>query len=96
VTLYPPDLNLEALRLELSRRRAKRGWTYDQLAEGSGVARRQLIDIEQGKAVGTLTTWHRIAHALDVPMSTFTEALCAGHEPAGSHTGVKDAPETDS
>jgi len=77
----PPDPNLGALRLVLTRLRAERGWSYDQLAERSGLSRRTVIEIEQGRTIGTLATWHALAHAFDVPLATMTEVLCEGHEP---------------
>ncbi|MCX5076946.1 helix-turn-helix domain-containing protein [Streptomyces sp. NBC_00513] len=80
MTIFPPDPNLEALRLELSRLRAARGWTYDQLAERSGLARRTLIEIEQGRTIGSLATWHAIAHALGTPLGDILGFLCQGHE----------------
>ncbi|MFC9810515.1 helix-turn-helix transcriptional regulator [Streptomyces virginiae] len=81
MTIFPPDPNLEALRLELSRLRAARGWTYNQLAERSGLARRTLIEIEQGRTVGSLGSWHAIAHALGAPIGELLGTLCEGHEP---------------
>lgn len=42
VTIFSPDPDLEALRLELARLRAVRGWSYDELAARSGLARRTL------------------------------------------------------
>ncbi|MED7828707.1 XRE family transcriptional regulator, partial [Streptomyces chiangmaiensis] len=33
----PPAPNLDALRQELSRLRAERGWTYDELAARTGL-----------------------------------------------------------
>ncbi|BFV54921.1 hypothetical protein KCMC57_up63650 [Kitasatospora sp. CMC57] len=77
----PPDPDLAALRLELARLRAEHGWSYDQLAERSGLSRRTLIEIEQGRTIGTLATWHALAHALGVPFASLTEALCNGHTP---------------
>lgn len=79
VTPFPADPNLDALRLELSRLRAERGYSYDALAERSGLSRRTLIEIEQGRTVGTLATWHALAHALDVPVGRLVETLCQGH-----------------
>ncbi len=76
-----PDPNLSALRMELARARAVRGWTYDQLAERSGLARRTLIEIEQGRTVGSLKTWHALAHALGVPIGQLLGVLCEGHQP---------------
>ncbi|MFJ5882609.1 helix-turn-helix transcriptional regulator [Kitasatospora cineracea] len=81
MTIDPPAPDLQALRLTLSRLRASRGWTYDQLAERSGLSRRTLIEIEQGRTIGTLATWHALAHALDAPMSELLGFLCNGHEP---------------
>ncbi|MET8682077.1 helix-turn-helix transcriptional regulator [Streptomyces sp. NPDC004647] len=81
MTIFPPDPNLDALRLELARLRAERGWTYDQLAERSGLARRTLIEIEQGRTIGTLKTWHALAHALNTPLDELFRALCNGHTP---------------
>jgi transcriptional regulator with XRE-family HTH domain len=80
VTIFPPDPNLDALRLELSRLRAERGWTYDELAARSGLSRRTLIEIEQGRTVGTLATWHALAHALNAPLDQLFGTLCDGHE----------------
>jgi transcriptional regulator with XRE-family HTH domain len=68
VTIFPPDPDFNALRLELARLRAARGWTYDELAARSGLARRTLIEIEQGRTIGTLKTWHALAHALGIPL----------------------------
>jgi putative transcriptional regulator len=81
VTIFPPDPNLTALRLQLARLRAERDLTYDALAERSGLARRTLIEIEQGRTVGSLKTWHALAHALDIPLDEFLGVLCEGHPP---------------
>jgi hypothetical protein len=42
------------------------------------------IDIELGRAVGTLTTWYAIAHALGASVSDLLSRLCVGHEPPSS------------
>lgn len=81
MTIFPPDPNLNALRLELARLRAEQGLTYDQLADRSGLARRTLIEIEQGRTIGSLQTWHALAHALDVPVDRLLGTLCHGHTP---------------
>ncbi|MDX3315168.1 helix-turn-helix transcriptional regulator [Streptomyces sp. ME08-AFT2] len=83
MTILPPDPDLDALRLELARLRAARGWTYDELAARTGLARRTLIEIEQGRTVGTLKTWHALSHALDTPLDVLFANLCRGHEPPG-------------
>ena len=81
MTIFPPDANLDELRLELSRLRAARGWSYDELAARSGLSRRTLIEIEQGRTIGTLATWHALAHALGAPIGQLLGTLCEGHEP---------------
>lgn len=56
-------------------------WTYDELARRTGLARRTLIEIEQGRTIGSLKTWHALAHALDVSVDHLFATLCEGHEP---------------
>ncbi|MGC0344377.1 helix-turn-helix transcriptional regulator [Streptomyces sp. SLBN-8D4] len=84
MTILPPDPDLAALRVTLARLRGERGWTFDELAERSGLARRTLIDLEHGRAAGTITTWHALAHALDVSIEELLGTLCEDHTPAGS------------
>ncbi|MFG2767674.1 helix-turn-helix transcriptional regulator [Streptomyces rubiginosohelvolus] len=86
MTIFPPDPNLAALRLALARLRSERGWTYDELASRSGLARRTLIEIEQGRTIGSLKSWHAIAHAFGVSVEYFFTRLCEGHEPPGGAT----------
>lgn len=82
MTIFPPpDPDPTALRQTLSRLRAERGWSYDQLAAHSGLSRRTLIEIEQGRTIGTLATWHALAHAFDIPLGELLAPLCTGHEP---------------
>lgn len=71
--------NHDALRLELSRLRAARGLTYDALAERTGLSRTVLINLEHGTTRGSLDTWHRVAHALEVPFRDLMKHLCDGH-----------------
>lgn len=70
-----------ALRLSLSHLRAQHGWSYDELAARSGLSRRTLIEIEQGRTIGTLATWHALAHSFGVPLGELLGPLCQGHEP---------------
>ncbi|MEU0248260.1 helix-turn-helix transcriptional regulator [Streptomyces sp. NPDC006235] len=84
MTILPPDPDLDALRLELARLRAARGWTYDELAARSGLARRTVIEIEQGRTIGTLKTWHALAHALGIPFDELFGTLCRGHDLPGT------------
>jgi putative transcriptional regulator len=79
VTRQPPEPNHEALRHELSRLRAEKRLTYDRLAELTGLSRTVLINLETGKTRGSLETWHRVAHALGVPLGTLVDQLCHGH-----------------
>ncbi|MFJ3658827.1 helix-turn-helix transcriptional regulator [Streptomyces nigra] len=84
MTILPPDPDLEALRLELARLRAVRKWSYDEVAARSGLARRTVIEIEQGRTIGTLRTWHALAHAFDTPLDELFSTLCRGHDLPGS------------
>jgi transcriptional regulator with XRE-family HTH domain len=86
VTILPPDPNLTALRIEVARLRHARGWTFDELADRSGLSRRTLIDLEHGRTTGTVTTWHALAHALDVPVHRLLDTLCEGHTPPSPDT----------
>ncbi|MEV7434018.1 helix-turn-helix transcriptional regulator [Streptomyces griseoviridis] len=83
MTILPPDPDLTALRFELARLRAARGWSYDELASRSGLARRTVIEIEQGRTIGTLKTWHALAHALNTPLDELFSTLCRGHHLPG-------------
>lgn len=87
MTIFLPDPDFDALRLELARLRADACWTYDQLAERTGLSRRTLIEIEQGRTVGTLNTWHALAHALGVSFDHLLGSMCAGHELPGPPAG---------
>ncbi|MER6651301.1 helix-turn-helix transcriptional regulator [Streptomyces sp. NPDC000971] len=85
MTIFPPpDPDPKALRHSLARLRADRGWSYDQLAAHSGLSRRTLIEIEQGRTIGTLGTWHALAHAFSLPLGELLDPLCTGHDSPGS------------
>ncbi|MEU5798718.1 helix-turn-helix transcriptional regulator [Streptomyces sp. NPDC047813] len=82
MTIFPPpDPDPTALRQDLSRLRAERGWSCDELAARSSLSRRTLIEIEQGRTIGTLATWHALAHAFGLPLGELLAPLCTGHEP---------------
>ncbi|MCQ6556880.1 helix-turn-helix transcriptional regulator [Streptomyces sp. C10-9-1] len=85
MTILPPDPDpdLDALRQELARLRGDRGWSYDELATRTGLSRRTLIEIEQGRTIGSLATWHALGHAFDVPLGGLFATLCTGHDPPG-------------
>ncbi|MEU9139511.1 helix-turn-helix transcriptional regulator [Streptomyces sp. NPDC048404] len=84
MTILPPDPDFTALRVEFARLRGERGWTFDELADRSGLARRTLIDLEHGRTAGSLTTWHTLAHTFDVPIEQLLNTLCDGHTPPGA------------
>ncbi|WP_432590499.1 helix-turn-helix transcriptional regulator [Streptomyces sp. HD1123-B1] len=79
MTIFPPDPNLTALRVQLARLRDERGWTFDELAERSGLSRRTVIDLEHGRTTGSVTTWHALAHTFGVPLGPLLGTLCDGH-----------------
>lgn len=64
---YPTrDANLRALQLWLSKQRSEREWSYDVLAERTGLARRTLINLETDKSTGTIDSWYKVAQAFGV------------------------------
>lgn len=75
MTFPTREPNFEALRLELGKLRGARGWTYDELAERSGVTRRTLIAMETGTTNGRLASWFRVAQAFDVELSELVKLL---------------------
>lgn len=54
------------LRFSLLRRRKEAGWTLDQLAERSSVARRSFVKLEAGESKGSVETWFKLAEAFDI------------------------------
>lgn len=85
MTIFPPpEPDPTALRQSLAQLRAQHGWSYDELAARSGLSRRTLIEIEQGRTIGTLATWHALAHAFHIPLGELLDPLCTGHEPPHS------------
>ncbi|MEU7011856.1 helix-turn-helix transcriptional regulator [Streptomyces sp. NPDC046332] len=83
MTILPPEPNFEALRLRLARLRGEHDWSYDDLAARTGKSRRTLIEIEQGRTIGSLDTWHALSHAFDVPLADLFAALCEDHVAPG-------------
>lgn len=79
MTRTPPAPNHEAMRHELSRLRAERGYTYDKMVDLTGLSRTVLINLETGLTRGSLDTWHKVAHALGVPLGELADRLCNGH-----------------
>jgi putative transcriptional regulator len=67
--------NYEALRRALSALRAERNYTYERLAELSGLSRTAVINLEVGNRFGTLASWFALTHAFDVPFGDFMRHL---------------------
>lgn len=73
---YPTrDPDFEALRLTLARLRNDHRWSFDELAERSGVGRRTLIEMEHGQSNGRLESWFRVAQAFQVPLGDLVAVL---------------------
>jgi putative transcriptional regulator len=62
----------------LKQHREERGLSHDALAERTGLSRRTLIDLEQGRSSGTLKSWHLIAQALDVRLTALLTVIDTG------------------
>ena len=64
--------------------RQARRWTLDQLAEGAGVSRRMVVNVEQGSANPSVGTLLRISDALGIGLPALVETP--------GTTGVKITP----
>ncbi|WP_370443675.1 helix-turn-helix domain-containing protein [Cryobacterium sp. M23] len=62
-----------AIGVRVKHERQQRRWTLDQLAEGTGVSRRMLVNIEQGAANPSVGTLLRISGALGVGLPDLVE-----------------------
>jgi transcriptional regulator with XRE-family HTH domain len=62
-----------AIGARVKRERQARHWTLDQLAEGAGVSRRMVINVEQGAANPSVGTLLRISDALGVGLPALVE-----------------------
>jgi putative transcriptional regulator len=71
--LRDPDFALLAERMRDLRE--ERGLTFEELAEASGLSRRGVISLERGERNGNVSSWFRIAQALEVRFSDFVAAL---------------------
>jgi len=76
-----PAANRAALGVEIARARLAAGLTLEGLAERSGVSRRMLIEVEQGRTNASVSTLHAVAHAVNVPLARLVPAACEGHDP---------------
>ena len=63
-----PEPDLTRLRAVLNERRHAAGFTFEQLAEASGVSRQTLLNISSGKYNGDLRTWLKLSRVFDVSL----------------------------
>lgn len=68
-----PDLTL--LRDIFNKRRHEAGFTFDQLAERSGISRQTLLNISSGKYNGDLRTWLKLATAFGASLDELLAPL---------------------
>lgn len=62
-----------AIGARVRQERQTRRWTLDQLAEGAGVSRRMVVNVEQGAANPSVGTLLRIGDALGVGLPALVE-----------------------
>ncbi|OZM70396.1 transcriptional regulator [Amycolatopsis antarctica] len=79
-----PDADYDALRAAFEKHRKDQQLSFDALVRMTGIARSSIIDIAQGRTRGSLESWHRLAHALDVPLADLMRQLCADHGTEGT------------
>lgn len=68
MTIPAPEPDMTQLRVVLSRARANAGWTFEELAERSGVSRQTLLNLSSGKYAGDLKTWLKLSRAFGIGM----------------------------
>jgi transcriptional regulator with XRE-family HTH domain len=83
VTEPVPLANHREFGHAMARARRAAGLTLDKLAERSGVSRRMLIEIEQGRANPSLKVLHAVVHATGAPIAELWAAACVGHAASG-------------
>lgn len=79
-SMREPDLT--QLRVAFNTARHKASFTFDQLAERSGVSRQTLINLSQGRHYGDLRTWLRLSAAFGVGLDDLIAPVWA--QPAQS------------
>jgi putative transcriptional regulator len=70
-----PDLT--KLRAIIIQRRNEKGFTFDELAEESGLSRQTLLNISSGKYHGDLRTWLKLSRTFDVSLDELLESVWA-------------------
>lgn len=74
------DPDLTKLRGILNTRRRDSGWTSEELAERSGVARQTLLNVSSGRYRGDLLTWLRLSRAFEVGLAQLLLPVWADEE----------------
>lgn len=89
----PPPYDEAELGLAVARARQRAKLTLEQLAERSGVSRRQIIDIEQAKKTPMITTLHALAHGLGIRVGDLAQSGCTdgGDEEPSARKSAADA-----
>jgi transcriptional regulator with XRE-family HTH domain len=62
-----------AIGARVRQQRQARGWSLDRLADGAGVSRRMLVNVEQGAANPSVGTLLRLSDALGVTLPALVE-----------------------
>lgn len=62
-----------AIGARVKQERSARGWTLDQLAQGAGVSRRMVVNVEQGSVNPSVGTLLRLSDALGVGLPALVE-----------------------
>ena len=72
-------------RLELKIIRAQRGLTAKEAAQGIGIARESLLNLENGKYRGHPSTWIKIARFYGIPESEIAKLRGSKNKKKGKH-----------
>lgn len=73
--VQPRDPDMSRLAARMKELREARGFTYEQLAEASGLSRRGVIAMERGERSGNVRSWYRVGRALGVTAAQLFEVL---------------------
>ncbi|KQQ65441.1 hypothetical protein ASF63_15380 [Microbacterium sp. Leaf320] len=61
----------------MNERRHAAGFTFEQLAEASGISRQTLLNISSGKYNGDLRTWLKLSRAFGITVDELVGAVWA-------------------
>lgn len=79
------DPDLSKLRGIFNARRRDSGWTFEQLAGHSGVARQTLLNLAHGRYRGDLLTWLRLSRAFGVGLDELLRPVWEDEPPSGDN-----------